>query len=106
MILSLKSLFLRMMIVCSLLVASSDLAWTASSAAKNNTAKKTDTQATVVDDVYSDTPAFDYKTVSSQLAEIEADIKKKQFTRQSLEEKSSFLTQQEIVIEFAVTGIE
>lgn len=106
MFLNLKSLFLRMMIVCSLLVATSDLAWTASSSAKNNTAKKTDTQTTVVDDVYSDTPAFDYKTVSSQLAEIEAEIKKKQFTRQSLEENSSFLTQQEIVIEFAVKGIE
>ncbi len=75
--------------------------------AKKSTAKTTtEQQTTVVDDVYSDAPTFDYKTVSAQLAEIESNIKKKQFTRQSLEDNASFLTQQELVIEFAVKGIE
>ena len=50
--------------------------------------------------------AFDYKTVSGQLEEIEKSIRKKQFTRQSLDDAAAFLTQQEIVIEFAVKGIE
>ena len=50
--------------------------------------------------------AFDYKTVSGQLEEIEKSIRKKQFTRQSLDDAAAFLTQQEIVIEFAAKGIE
>ena len=50
--------------------------------------------------------AFDYKTVSAQLGEIEKSIRKKQFTRQSLDDAAAFLTQQEIVIEFAAKGIE
>ena len=50
--------------------------------------------------------AFDYKTVSGQLDEIEKSIRKKQFTRQSLDDAAAFLTQQEIVIEFAAKGIE
>ena len=50
--------------------------------------------------------AFDYKTVSEQLEEIEKSIRKKQFTRQSLDDAAAFLTQQEIVIEFAAKGIE
>ena len=50
--------------------------------------------------------AFDYKTVSGQLEEIEKSIWKKQFTRQSLDDAAAFLTQQEIVIEFAAKGIE
>ena len=50
--------------------------------------------------------AFDYKTVSGQLEEIEKSIRKKQFTRQSLDDAAAFLTQQEIVIEFASKGIE
>ena len=50
--------------------------------------------------------AFDYKTVSGQLEEIEKSIRKKQFTRQSLDDAAAFLTQQEIVNEFAAKGIE
>ena len=50
--------------------------------------------------------AFDYKTVSGQLEEIEKSIRKKQFTRQSLAAAAFFLTQQEIVFEFAAKGIE
>ena len=50
--------------------------------------------------------AFDYKTVSGQLEKIEKSIRKKQFTRQSLDDAAAFLTQQEIVIEFAAKGIE
>lgn len=76
------------------------------SAPANSSAVQSETQKTVVDDIYSDTPTFDYKTVSAQLVDIENNIKNKQFTRQSLDDDSSFLTQQEIVIEFAIKGIE
>ncbi len=78
----------------------------ASSSKHDSSTVQAESQKTVVDDIYSDTPTFDYKTVSSQLVKIEEQIKKKQFTRQSLDENSSFLSQQELVIEFAVKGIE
>ena len=93
--------------MAGLLTIAADNAYSATTSAKKTTATaQSEPQKTVVDDVYSDTPAFDYKTVSAQLVQIEEQIKKKQFTRQSLDENSSFLTHQEIVIEFAVKGIE
>lgn len=95
------------LLTVGLLVGAADNAYSATtSAEKKEATAQSEPQKTVVDDVYSDTPAFDYKTVSSQLVQIEEQIKKKQFTRQSLDDDSSFLTQQEIVIEFAVKGIE
>lgn len=95
------------LLMAGLLTIAADNAYSATTSAKKTTATaQSEPQKTVVDDVYSDTPAFDYKTVSAQLVQIEEQIKKKQFTRQSLDENSSFLTQQEIVIEFAVKGIE
>ena len=95
------------LLMAGLLTIAADNAYSATASAKKTTATaQSEPQKTVVDDVYSDTPAFDYKTVSAQLVQIEEQIKKKQFTRQSLDENSSFLTQQEIVIEFAVKGIE
>lgn len=95
------------LLAVGLLVGTADNAYSATASAKKTTATaQSEPQKTVVDDVYSDTPTFDYKTVSAQLVQIEEQIKKKQFTRQSLDENSSFLTQQEIVIEFAVKGIE
>ena len=78
----------------------------AASAKAKSSAAQNESQKTVADDIYSDSPTFDYKTVSAQLVEIENNIKNKQFTRQSLDENSSFLTQQEIVIELAAKGIE
>lgn len=95
------------LLMAGLLTIAADNAYSATaSAKKTTTTAQSEPQKTVVDDVYSDTPAFDYKTVSAQLVQIEEQIKKKQFTRQSLDENSSFLTHQEIVIEFAVKGIE
>lgn len=95
------------LLMAGLLTIAADNAYSATTSAKKTTATaQSEPQKTVVDDVYSDTPAFDYKTVSAQLVQIEEQIKKKQFTRQSLDENSSFLTHQEIVIEFAVKGIE
>ena len=95
------------LLMAGLLTIAADNAYSATASAKKTTATaQSEPQKTVVDDVYSDTPTFDYKTVSAQLVQIEEQIKKKQFTRQSLDENSSFLTQQEIVIEFAVKGIE
>lgn len=84
-----------------------DYAFAAAASAKaKSSAAQNESQKTVADDIYSDSPTFDYKTVSAQLVEIENNIKNKQFTRQSLDENSSFLTQQEIVIELAAKGIE
>lgn len=95
------------LLMAGLLTIAADNAFAAKASAEKTAATaQPEPQKTVVDDVYSDTPAFDYKTVSAQLVQIEEQIKKKQFTRQSLDDDSSFLTQQEIVIEFAVKGIE
>ena len=95
------------LLMSGLLTIAADNAFAAKASAEKTVATaQSEPQKTVVDDVYSDTPAFDYKTVSAQLVQIEEQIKKKQFTRQSLDDDSSFLTQQEIVIEFAVKGIE
>lgn len=49
---------------------------------------------------------FDYKTVSAKLAEIEAEIRQDNFTRQTLDDASAFLAQQDTKLDQFIHDIE
>ena len=57
-------------------------------------------------DVQTAENGFDYKVLLSELETIENELKANQFTRQSLEETSDFLTQQDILLDVAIKEIE
>ncbi len=50
--------------------------------------------------------AFDYKKVAAELTAIEDELKANQFTRQSLDEASIFLTQEEVTLDLAIRDID
>ena len=94
-------------------------AWAAAdgATAKNNAAAKsnTATKSNAEDDngqvaemaaEAAESETFDYKTVSSKLAEIEEEIRQDNFTRQTLDDASAFLAQQDTKLDQFIHDIE
>ena len=94
-------------------------AWAAAdgATAKNNAAAKsnTATKSNAEDDngqvaemaaEAAEPETFDYKTVSAKLAEIEAEIRQDNFTRQTLDDASAFLAQQDTKLDQFIHDIE
>ena len=87
-------------------------AWAAADGAtvKSNTAKSSaadgNEQAAEMAAEAAEPETFDYKTVSSKLAEIEAEIRQDNFTRQTLDDASAFLAQQDTKLDQFIHDIE
>ena len=87
-------------------------AWAAAdgATAKSNTAKSSaadgNGQAAEMAAEAAEPETFDYKTVSSKLAEIEAEIRQDNFTRQTLDDASAFLAQQDTKLDQFIHDIE
>ena len=87
-------------------------AWAAADGAtvKSNTAKSSaaddNGQAAEMAAEAAEPETFDYKTVSSKLAEIEAEIRQDNFTRQTLDDASAFLAQQDTKLDQFIHDIE
>lgn len=79
-------------------------------AAKSNTATKSNAdgngQAAEMAAEAAEPETFDYKTVSAKLAEIEAEIRQDNFTRQTLDDASAFLAQQDTKLDQFIHDIE
>lgn len=87
-------------------------AWAAADGAmvKSNTAKSSaadgNGQAAEMAAEAAEPETFDYKTVSAKLAEIEAEIRQDNFTRQTLDDASAFLAQQDTKLDQFIHDIE
>ena len=87
-------------------------AWAAAdgTTVKSNTAKSSaadgNEQAAEMAAEAAEPETFDYKTVSSKLAEIEAEIRQDNFTRQTLDDASAFLAQQDTKLDQFIHDIE
>ena len=79
-------------------------------AAMSNTAKSSaadgNGQAAEMAAEAAEPETFDYKTVSAKLAEIEAEIRQDNFTRQTLDDASAFLAQQDTKLDQFIHDIE
>ena len=92
-------------VLCGSTIAAPEAA-AAATAAKTAAAQQPEQETATGNQAAAGEASFDYKTVSSQLAAIEKDIRQNQFTRQSLDEASGFLSEQEVVVEAAFHDIE
>ena len=87
-------------------------AWAAADGAtvKSNTAKSSaadgNGQVAEMAAEAAEPETFDYKTVSAKLAEIEAEIRQDNFTRQTLDDASAFLAQQDTKLDQFIHDIE
>lgn len=95
-------------VLCGGTIAAPEAA--AAATVKSNTAKSSaadgNGQAAEMAAEAAEPETFDYKTVSSKLAEIEAEIRQDNFTRQTLDDASAFLAQQDTKLDQFIHDIE